>query len=807
MKRYGYIVGGQVQGVGFRPFVYRVARRLGLTGHVGNTSEGVRIEVQGEEDRLAAFERALHDELPPLARITAQERSELTLAPEEATFSIAASEGHHGHAVLVSPDVATCARCLRDMRDPTNRRYRYPFTNCTDCGPRYTITRSIPYDRASTSMSCFPLCPECAAEYADPENRRFHAQPNACSVCGPHVRLTEPTGTELAIGQEAMEKLAELLAAGHIAAVKGLGGFHLVCSAVPGEGDHAIAALRERKQRPHKALAIMVPDLETAKRVAELSPVEAAVLESPEHPIVSLHRLPGILPDALAPDLRDIGLMLPYTPLHHLLLEAFSRNISGVPALVMTSGNAGGEPIALGNREALRRLSGIADCFLLHDRDILVRADDSVVRVEIPFDPKQDALSVTPPRTAAEAPLHFFRRARGFVPRPLPLPVPHHRTGGALLAVGAELKNTLCLTRDDLAFVSQHIGDLKNPETFAFFGEMAEHLAGLLEVSPQAVVCDRHPDYLSTAYALDSGLPVLRLQHHFAHIYGVLAEHGHEAPALGLALDGTGYGPDGTIWGGELLYVHPADVHSEKTFGERLGRLSPFPLPGGEAAIREPWRIAAGLLGLHGDAFLLQQLAEQGEDLFFTSRSPSFNFRLLPALLELIGRGSAPLTSSCGRLFDAAAALLGLCPVVTYEGQAAIRLEEAQEATVRHASEPPSGLFAVHERNDLLELDVPAAFRRLFQERLAGIPIPLLARRFHTELAEGLADLALAGARRTGIRTVAMAGGVLHNRTLAVLLPAALLRRGLVPLLHRSLPPGDGSIAYGQAAWAVRVTG
>ncbi len=726
MKRYGYIVGGQVQGVGFRPFVYRVARRLGLTGHVGNTSEGVRIEVQGEEDRLAAFERALHDELPPLARITAQERSELTLAPEEATFSIAASEGHHGHAVLVSPDVATCARCLRDMRDPTNRRYRYPFTNCTDCGPRYTITRSIPYDRASTSMSCFPLCPECAAEYADPENRRFHAQPNACSVCGPHVRLTEPTGTELAIGQEAMEKLAELLAAGHIAAVKGLGGFHLVCSAVPGEGDHAIAALRERKQRPHKALAIMVPDLETAKRVAELSPVEAAVLESPEHPIVSLHRLPGILPDALAPDLRDIGLMLPYTPLHHLLLEAFSRNISGIPALVMTSGNAGGEPIALGNREALRRLSGIADCFLLHDRDILVRADDSVVRVEIPFDPKQDALSVTPPRTAAEAPLHFFRRAR---------------------------------------------------------------------------------DYLSTAYALDSGLPVLRLQHHFAHIYGVLAEHGHEAPALGLALDGTGYGPDGTIWGGELLYVHPADVHSEKTFGERLGRLSPFPLPGGEAAIREPWRIAAGLLGLHGDAFLLQQLAEQGEDLFFTSRSPSFNFRLLPALLELIGRGSAPLTSSCGRLFDAAAALLGLCPVVTYEGQAAIRLEEAQEATVRHASEPPSGLFAVHERNDLLELDVPAAFRRLFQERLAGIPIPLLARRFHTELAEGLADLALAGARRTGIRTVAMAGGVLHNRTLAVLLPAALLRRGLVPLLHRSLPPGDGSIAYGQAAWAVRVTG
>lgn len=484
MKRYGYIVGGQVQGVGFRPFVYRVARRLGLTGHVGNTSEGVRIEVQGEEDRLAAFERALHDELPPLARITAQERSELTLAPEEATFSIAASEGASrpcragqsgcgylralsaGHA---RPDEPPLSLSLHQLYGLRTALHHHPLH---------------PYDRASTSMSCFPLCPECAAEYADPENPSLPRPAQRLLCVRSSCPTDRPNGNRTRHRQEAMEKLAELLAAGHIAAVKGLGGFHLVCSAVPGEGDHAIAALRERKQRPHKALAIMVPDLETAKRVAELSPVEAAVLESPEHPIVSLHRLPGILPDALAPDLRDIGLMLPYTPLHHLLLEAFSRNISGIPALVMTSGNAGGEPIALGNREALRRLSGIADCFLLHDRDILVRADDSVVRVEIPFDPKQNALSVTPPRTAAEAPLHFFRRARGFVPRPLPLPVPHHRTGGALLAVGAELKNTLCLTRDDLAFVSQHIGDLKNPETFAFFGEMAEHLAGLLEVSP-----------------------------------------------------------------------------------------------------------------------------------------------------------------------------------------------------------------------------------------------------------------------------------------------------------------------------------
>ncbi len=801
MKRYGYVIGGQVQGVGFRPFVYRLARRYALTGHVGNTSEGVCIEVQGEESRLQAFESALHDELPPLAHITSLQATELSPLPEETSFEIAASKGHHGHAVLVSPDVATCDRCLEDMRDTANRRYRYPFTNCTDCGPRYTITRSIPYDRATTSMSCFPLCPQCAEEYADPENRRFHAQPNACPECGPHIWLTDAAGNRLAEGQEAIERLARFLSEGKIAAVKGLGGFHLVCSAVRGKGDQAVQILRTRKDRPHKSLAIMIPDLKTARQVAQVSPLEAAVLTSPEHPIVSLKRIPDRLPDDLAPDLHDIGLMLPYTPLHHLLLEAFAGKVSGPPALVMTSGNAGGEPIALGNREALRRLSGIADCFLLHNRDILVRADDSVVRV-VPFSAQSDNVL---PRTAAEAPLHFFRRARGFVPRPHPLPPVHDRQATCLLATGAELKNTFCLTRGNLAFVSQHIGDLKNPETYAFFCEMVEHLAGLLEVSPVATVCDCHPDYLSTAYAQETGLPVLRLQHHFAHIYGVLAEHAHDGPALGLALDGTGYGLDGTIWGGELLYVHPASVQDEKTFGHRLGRLSPFPLPGGEAAIREPWRIAAGILVRSGDSALIERLSEKGENLFDTSRSPAVNYRLLPALLELCSRNIPPLTSSCGRLFDAVAALLGLCPAITYEGQAAIRLEEAQAKTDAFSCRKRP-LFELVRQNDLWELDVPGAFGRLFRERLNGVPTPVLAEWFHWELAEGLAELALAGAGETGIRTVAISGGVLHNKTLAALLPAALLRRGLAPLLHRTLPPGDGSIAYGQAAWGVRVT-
>ncbi len=821
MKRHGYTIGGQVQGVGFRPFVYRVAARLQLTGHVGNTSEGVRVEVQGTEEALTAFAQALEHELPPLARITALHRETLPPAEHETDFTIRASEGRHGHAVLVSPDVATCANCLADMRDPANRRYRYPFTNCTDCGPRYTITRSIPYDRASTTMHCFPLCPECAAEYHDPLDRRFHAQPNACPACGPHVWLIGAEEAPLAEGAVKAEgwqapqvedwqvivQAAAALHAGRILAAKGLGGFHLICDAANPE---AIARLRERKRRPHKALAIMVPDLETARRVAVVSETEAAVLTSPEHPITVLDSR-HVLPRSLAPDVDNLGVMLPYTPLHHLLLEAFAAG-SPLPALVMTSGNAGGEPIALGNREALSRLRPIADVFLLHNRDILIRADDSVLRVEEedreaksqPQEerdqerlPERNTQTFTQdknnePSSLASPRLHLFRRARGFVPRPLPLP---QDPGCSLLATGAELKNTLCLTRGKEAFVSQHVGDLKNLETFAFFRDMARHLETLLEVRPEAVVCDLHPDYLSTAYALESGLPVLRLQHHFAHIYSVLAENEHDAPALGLALDGTGYGPDGTIWGGELLFVDPRSVSPER-WGGRIGRLAPFPLPGGEAAIREPWRIASGFMGLPEAASLRERFADTlGERLGITGKEA-----VHAAILELVRRGAAPLTSSCGRLFDAVAALLGLCPVITYEGQAAIRLEACQDLSVTTA------LPCSHtERNGLLELDTAGVFLHLLELREQGVPLPVLARRFHLGLVEGLADLALAGARRCGVRAVGLSGGVLHNRTVSLLLPEALARRGLVPLRHRALPPGDGGIAFGQAAWASRI--
>ena len=839
MKRHGYIIGGQVQGVGFRPFVYRAATRLRLTGHVGNTSDGVRVEVQGTDEALAAFAHALEHELPPLARITSLRREELPLADGEAAFAIAHSEGHHGHAVLVSPDVATCGNCLADMRDPANRRYRYPFTNCTDCGPRYTITHSIPYDRATTSMSCFPLCPDCAAEYNDPLDRRFHAQPNACPVCGPKVWLASAPegdpripGPELAEGQRAIERTAAALRAGNIVAVKGLGGFHLVCDATSAE---AIALLRERKCRPHKSLAIMVPDLETARRVACVSDAEAAVLASSERPIVVLASH-GALPPAIAPDVGSIGVMLPYTPLHHLLLEAFAAR-SPLPALVMTSGNAGGEPISLGNREALARLRHIADLFLFHNRDILIRADDSVVRVESspgecfstdnnpqhypqknsipsassPSRPNGTSAGIPSPSAKnlegwgagggnlssenalprESPPLHFFRRARGFVPRPLELP---RDAGRCVLATGGELKNTLCLTRGKDAFLSQHVGDLKNLETFEFFQNMAEHLGGLLEVKPEAIVCDLHPDYLSTGYALDSGLPVLRLQHHFAHVYGVLAENGHDAPALGLALDGTGYGTDGTIWGGELLFVDPKSA-SEERYGGRIGRLAPFPLPGGEAAIREPWRIASGFMGLP-EAEGLEGFAEDMDALFGVDGKHAIH----DAILEMVRRKATPMTSSCGRLFDAVSALLGLCPSITYEGQAAIRLEAHQDLSVTMAVP-----FSIKERGGLLELDTAAFFLHLLELRRTGVSVPDLARRFHLGLAEGLADLALSGARRCGVRTVALSGGVFHNRTIALLLPEALARRGLVPLTHHALPPGDGGLSYGQAAWASHV--
>ena len=839
MERDGYLFCGQVQGVGFRPFVYRAARQLGLTGLVGNTSEGVRVEVQGERASLDAFARVLENDLPPLARVTSRQRVPLPLLAEESGFRIVGSRGRGGHTVLVSPDVATCDACLADIRDPRNRRYGYAFTNCTDCGPRYTITRSIPYDRAVTSMSCFPLCPVCRAEYENPNDRRFHAQPNACPACGPRLRLvgggvpSVPSGAGERTDAECIDSAARALAQGRIAAIKGLGGFLLACDA---RNVEAVAELRRRKRRPHKALAVMVRDMESARRIVWLTPEEEALLAGPERPVVvARRRAAGAdadpLPRIVAPDVDDLGLMLPYTPLHHLLLDAFARETcagpgrSGVAALIMTSGNAGGEPIALGNREALERLAGIADLFLLHNRDILIRADDSVIRLLPPLD------------GARPADRHFLRRARGFVPRPADLAPLRQGESRPVLAVGSELKNTLCLTRGCEAFVSQHVGDMKNPETFAFFRETAAHLASLLEVRPEAVVRDAHPDALSSVFAEEygraHGVPVLRLQHHFAHIYSVLAEHGHTGPAVGLALDGTGYGDDGTIWGGELLLVHPDAVRREDPLpGRRIGRFTPFPLPGGDMAVREPWRLARALLTLcDSDAYAGRRGAfppvcpsapraiSRAECPGGTAASHAAVAELVRADLARRGRGERglmPWTSSCGRLFDAVSALLGLCDVISYEGQAAIRLEQAQDRDRAGSSWDGNGVsddltacdapLVRREGGDgRFELDAPGLFLRVLQLRRGGCSVGETARRFHLMLAESLADLAAAGAAAAGVGVVALSGGVLHNVTLARHVPEALRRRGLTPLAHRDLPPGDGGLCLGQADWARRV--
>lgn len=786
LRRCRLLASGQVQGVGFRPFVYRLALRHGLTGRVGNTSDGVRIEVQGPPDAVDAFCRELPATLPPLARLTSCAAEYVEPLPEESAFAIVPSSGRSGHHVLVSPDVGACPDCLADMEDPGNRRYRYPFTNCTNCGPRFTITRAIPYDRDSTSMACFPLCPACREEYENPLDRRFHAQPNACPICGPRVWLVTENGTDMTTtlpaeeggtsvrpaDTEALRQAASLLRQGKILALKGLGGFHLVCDAGNPE---AVALLRRRKIRPHKPLAVMVPDLATARRVAVLTQREEELLAGSERPIVVCARRTDVLPGILSPDTATLGVVLPYTPLHVVLLDLYREELSvGAPAaLVMTSGNAGGEPICLGNREALRRLGHIADAFLLHNRDILVRADDSVVRAIAGASCGREGDEPLPPEI-------FYRRARGYVPRP----VFPGGTRGCVLGCGPELKSTLCLTREDAAFVSQHIGDLQNLETFAFYQEVAAHLEALLEARPEAVVCDLHPDYLSSQFAAqlaeERGLPLWRLQHHFAHAWSVLAENACHGPALALTLDGTGLGEDGTIWGGELLLVDTKTLEQR-----RLGRLSPFMLPGGEAAIREPWRIAQGFLTASG------------------ATCPSSPWEAEPgtkAVEEMIRRGvHCPLTSSCGRLFDAVAALLGLCARATYEGQAAVRLEAAQRVSAGKVDR----VYAtpLRECGELLELDSQSLFLAVLEDIRRGADVGLVSARFHAGLAVRLADMTAIAAERTGIRNVGLSGGVLQNATLAALLPQLLCRRGLTPLLHRVLPANDGGVSLGQAVW------
>ncbi len=776
IKRQQILVTGQVQGVGFRPFVYGLAVQYELVGTVGNTSHGVSIEVQGQSANIQCFMYDLQHKVPPLAKLDSCTIKSLPLQ-EDNTFKIISSQGSGGHEVLISADTSTCNQCVQDILDSQNRRYNYAFTNCTNCGPRYTITHSIPYDRAFTSMACFELCPACLKEYEDPLDRRFHAQPNACPQCGPQIWYVQSGAQDSKFdiaklrNTAAIQALANDLKSGKIAAIKGLGGFHLSCDATNAD---TLALLRKQKNRPHKPLAVMVPDLHMARRIAHIGPAEEALLNSSEKPIVLCAKREHILPDTIAPNTHDIGLVLPYTPLHMLLMAHYAAlmPMDGIVALVMTSGNAGGEPICLGNREALSRLSHIAQAFLLHNRDILVRTDDSVCTVSKPMgeiEPKGEHI--------------FLRRARGYVPRAIKLGDASDNVAHAVLGMGAELKSTLCLSRGAMAFVSQHIGDLQNVETLAFYHEVILHLEMLLAIKAKAIVHDLHPNFMSTQVAKNMAkerdIPCIALQHHFAHAWSVLGEHNFAGAALALSLDGTGLGLDNSIWGGELLYINTTTLEQK-----RLGRLSPFALPGGDVATKEPWRIALSL-AMHSP--WQEQIINQHE-------------KFGSAVLEMLkGNINCPQSSSVGRLFDAVAAGLGICTHTTYEGQAAICLEYAQSklSWVGEGSINDGYVCKPYEQDGLWEL--PS--QELFLNALAEKDKALAARRFHVGLAHGFAQMAGMVAKQTNTKTIALCGGAMQNATLYTILTYLLEGLGFIVLLPKELPANDGAISLGQVVF------
>ncbi|QDR81896.1 carbamoyltransferase HypF [Sporomusa termitida] len=740
---------GIVQGVGFRPFVYNLAGRYGVTGWVANDASGVDIAAEAAGDRLTAFITALQDQAPPLAVI--ESVAVRPGAPQGYTgFAIRASADGAAKTALVSPDVATCASCRRELLDPEDRRYRYPFINCTDCGPRYTIIEDIPYDRRATTMRRFAMCPACQAEYDNPANRRFHAQPNACPVCGPQYRLLDREGQPAApAAQDVFAAAGRLIATGAILAIKGIGGYHLAVNAFDGA---AVERLRRRKVREDKPFAVMAGSLAAIKARCRVSAADERLLVSAARPIVLLPKAAGYdLAEMIAPGNPYVGCMLPYAPAHTLLLAAGDL-------WVMTSGNVSDEPIAHEDADAAARLKGIADYFLVHNRDIYCQADDSVVR------------------TVLDQP-YFLRRSRGYVPAPVRL----GRALPPLLAVGGELKNTFCLTRGQQAFMSAHAGDLANVPTYQAYMAAILHWQKLLNVAPRVVAHDLHPDYLSTKYAATLALPSVAVQHHHAHIAAVMAEHRLTGPVIGVAFDGTGYGPDGTLWGGEFLV---ADL----TGYRRLGHLACLPLPGGAKAIKEPWRLAVWLLqALYGPQFVELPLP-------FVHRLPSG----WPLVLAAAGQGlNTPLSSGAGRLFDAAAALLGIRQSINYEGQAAVELELAARGAAGRVLP-----YDVSKAGELRILDFKPVFAELCQAMIKGLPIQQLAADFHTTLAAATCELVAAISRTTGIKAVALSGGVFQNLTLLTQVIGMLAQYELTVYLHRQTPPNDGGLALGQAVIA-----
>ncbi len=736
-----------MQGVGFRPFVFRLAEQLELSGFVRNDTRGVLIEIEGEATAIDSFLERLRREPPPLARIEQTAVAECTACGRRG-FVIDASDPSGAADAEVSADTGTCEDCLRELRDPDDRRYRYPFINCTNCGPRFTIVRGVPYDRPLTTMGGFEMCAVCRHEYNDVRDRRFHAQPNACPVCGPHVRLV---GGALHPGVDTVAATAAMLRAGAIVAIKGLGGYHLACRA---DDEQAVATLRGRKHREDKPFALMAADVEMARELIVLEPEALALLTSPARPILLAERRPqAAVAAAVAPHSDELGVMLPYTPLHHLLLDD-----TRLP-LVLTSGNVSDEPIAYDDADALTRLAPIADAFLVHDRPIHMRTDDSVVR------------AVRGRRT-------ILRRSRGFVPAALPLPVAARRD---LLACGAQLKSTFCVARGTRAWVGHHIGDLDDPGTRQSFAEGVAHLEALFAVTPEVVAHDLHPDYASTAYALDrDGVATIAVQHHHAHLAACLAEHGCDPTqrAVGAIYDGSGFGSDGTVWGGEIL------VGDQRQF-TRAGHLLAVRLPGGDRAARQPWRMAAAwmIAAEHDEPSPPEALRDDvPEDQWEVVR-------------QMVQRGfSAPLTTSMGRLFDAVAALCGVRARCTYEGQAAIELEALADVTYGAAYELPV--------SDALVLDARPAIRAVLDDVAAGVDVAVISTQLHRALANATARACALAAAASGTDLVVLSGGVFQNRLLLGWTEAACEQERLRVLVPERLPANDGGISYGQTAVA-----
>lgn len=749
-------ISGIVQGVGFRPFVYGLATRFALKGWVRNTSAGVDIEVDGDRDVLDSFLKALRDEAPSLSQI-----DELTASFGPASgfsaFDIIHSESIPSAFQPISPDVAICDDCLREMLNPTDRRYRYPFINCTNCGPRFTIIQDIPYDRPKTTMAPFAMCPDCEQEYKDPLNRRFHAQPVACPVCGPQVTFERLNVGKLASSDKAIIETQTALINGEIIAIKGLGGFHLACDATNAK---SVSELRQRKLRVDKPFALMMPDVETIEKHCFVSEAERELLTSSARPIVLLRRRPASnIAKEVAPNQDWVGVMLPYTPLHHLIFT------DSVPPLVMTSGNLSEEPIATDNDEARTRLSSLADAFLMHNRDIHIRCDDSVVRV----------FAGSNVETLKPANIYPIRRSRGYSPFPVKLPfdVPQ------ILAAGSELKNTFCITNKNYAFLSHHIGDMENYETLKSYEKGVEHFERLFRVKPEAIAYDLHPNYLATRYALEraerENIPTIGVQHHHAHIAACMAEHGLDGsrPVIGVSFDGTGYGEDGAIWGGEFLI---ADYKSY----QRAFHLEYFPLPGGDASIKKPARTALALLWSLG--------IEWNERLESVKEFSETECALLRTQLEK--KINTPLTSSMGRLFDAVAALAGVRQRVNYEGQAAIEFESLADSVEEE-------IYSFGLNQD--QIQVRGVVEALIKDVMAGSPTSKISARFHNGLAEAVRMVVQKISHDSGIREVALSGGVWQNITLLRRTLSLLQDDGFEVYIHREVPPNDGGLSLGQA--------